>query len=88
MNKKDMNPQRKTMEEETTADQRCQQNLTWCWKRQMPLKAKDLEEAVIGWPQLPHPQTQQITGPPRRDYWTGGTGRTRITAQGGGEAPI
>lgn len=64
MHKKDMNPQRKTMEEETTADERCQQNLTWYWKRQTPLKAKDVGEAVIGQLQLPQPQTQQVTGPP------------------------
>lgn len=36
------------MEEEIKADGRCQQNLTWNWKPQVPLKAENLSEAGNG----------------------------------------
>lgn len=60
------------MEEGPRADERGQQNRTWSGKRWEPLRATDLGEAGNGQPSncptsQPHPNPQQMRGPPWRD---------------------
>lgn len=59
----------KSMEEETTAEGRCQQNLTWSQKHQVSMKAKEMGRQVTA--QHQSPKSPVATGHPRRD-WIGG----------------